>query len=344
MQSQGAGALALVCFGLLAQSGYAQGAPPPQYGGQQPGYGQAPPQPAPPPPANAPEGSGAPPPASAPPPAAAYPAPEQPPAQGYGQPAPAYGATPEQQYSPPPSAPPPPPREERIDEPPPPDPPEKGEGGFKMPPWSVRVDPFTWLIEGRLGFELEVGLLKWMTAELVPVFVTNDTPPTLSSFGGRDDAVKQESNGAGPISGTSIGLGFWLSGHALQGYVLRAIFTNYGYKYKTDGLTDSSGVQHPDHLVHTDRWLMGMFGSHSTWGPFTIAGGIGLGVDLNSAPQCYPEGPIAASDVGNRQGSGCKRLELVTQDRNRNSVVVDVSPPFYPVVIAGRISLGVTFD
>src|SRR5688572_9831479 len=83
-----------------------------------------PPQPAPPPPPPHPPPSPAPPqPAPAPPQAAPAPPPATPaPPPAYGQP---------QYYEP---LPPPPP---------PPEPPEKK--GFKMPPWSVRIDPFLWL-------------------------------------------------------------------------------------------------------------------------------------------------------------------------------------------------------
>jgi hypothetical protein len=116
---------------------------------------------------------------------------------------------------------------------------------------------------------------------------------------------------------SSIRTGFWLDGHALHGYVLRAIFTNYGYEY-------TSSI---DRFVHTDRVLEGMFGSHATWGPFTISGGIGLGVDLNHQVRCVGTNP------------NCNDLEL----RTPNTVSI-VSASFYPVVIDGRFSLGVTFD
>ena len=231
--------------------------------------------------------------------------------------------------APPPSGAPPPRRyrlegtlvEEPEAPPPPPLPPEHH--GFKMPPWSVRIDPFTWLIEGRLGFELEVGVLKWLSVEMVPVFVTAESPPTFSSFSSRDSGVSQQSNGLGPISGTSIGAGFWLGGNVLHGYVLRAIFTDYGYTYVS---RDNAGEI--DRFSHTDRWLMGMLGSNSTFGPFTIAGGIGLGVELNKQGRCAPP------------DNGCKDLEIRLSDGNAGIV----SPSFYPVVLAGRISLGVTFD
>jgi hypothetical protein len=246
------------------------------------------------------------------------PPPEPPPA--YAEPPPAY-APPPPGYSEPPL-------------PPAPDA-EQNDGKFHMPPWSIRVDPFTWLIEGRLGFELEAGITKWLTGEIVPVFVTNATPPTLSSFDSRSADIRQSSNGLGPLSGTSLGLGFWLGGHAFHGYVLRAIFTDYGYTYRS---RDETGGQ--DSVTHTDRWLMGMIGSHSTWGVFTLAGDFGLGVDLNHQTRCYDSDPIV---LGHTSSSGCNGLELLTTD-NGQTQVANVASSFYPVVIAGRISLGVTFE
>ncbi len=209
---------------------------------------------------------------------------------------------------------------------PPPAPPQRNDpsaGAFRMPPWSVRIDPFNWLLEGRLGIQLEAGITDWLSAELVPVFVTDGTPPTLDSYTDRASSVSQSSNGLGPLSGTSIGAGFWLGGHVFQGYVLRAIFTNYGYGYRTSD--DNGGLV--DRLSHTDRQLIGMIGSVSTFGVFTIAGDFGLGVDLNHETRCV-------------DSSHCDGLELTLG----NGTVVDVAPSFYPVVIAARFSFGVTFQ
>ena len=268
------------------------------------------------PPAAAPPGSDATPPSTAP-----APSPAASSTAAYDtSPPPPDSSPPPSDYSPPPRAPEaPPPHLADVDEPLPPPPPEEHHG-FKMPPWSVRIDPFTWLIEGRLGVELEVGVLKWLSVELVPIFVTNTEPPALTGFSGRDSDVSQHSNGPGPISGTSIGAGFWLDGHVLHGYVLRAIFTNYGYTYSSAGNTDQ--------FTHTDRVLEGMFGSNATWGPFTIGGGIGLGVDLNHQVRCAGTNP------------NCNDLELEMP----NGGVSIISSSIYPVVIDGRISLGVTFD
>ena len=201
-----------------------------------------------------------------------------------------------------------------------------------MPPWSVRIDPFNWLLEGRLGFELEVGVLSFMTVEIVPVFVVNAKPPTMN-FRGGEDPLRQESNGIGPMSGASIGAGFWLSGEVLRGTVLRAMFQNYSYTYKTH---DDLGTI--DSASHTKRVLMGMIGSHNRWGAFTIATGIGLGVDLNSEERCYKD----ADTLGQPTGKDCGEIQ-VALDRAK-SVVFDGGGFLYPAVLAARISLGVSFD
>jgi hypothetical protein len=224
-------------------------------------------------------------------------------------------------------------------EPPPPPPPRERGGDFEMPPWSVRLDPFNWLLEGRLGLELEVGLLEFMTFELVPVFVVNDQPPTLN-LSGVEDTLRQESNGLGAMSGASLGLGFWLQGRVLRGTVLRAIFQNQGYTYKT---VDSGGTI--DRFSHTDRVLMGMIGSHSRFGAFTIAGGIGLGVDLNKEERCFDRGNDFTSAGTLRSsapsGRNCGEQQIAV---DRTGGVADVGGFLYPAVLEGRISLGVSFD
>jgi hypothetical protein len=289
----------------------------------------------------------------APAPAPAEPAPAQPAPQPYAQPAPQPYAQPAPQPyaqpAPAPAAPPPSTRYEgeagyqygneygadaNADD-------EGGDGGdgFEMPPFSIRLDPFSWLIEGRLGIELEVGLWKFISLELVPVLVANSEPPTFN-FSGRDDPISQESNGLGPFSGTSLGVGFWLNGEPHRGYVLRAIFTNYGYTYEA---SDSTGVF--DRVSHTERQLVGFFGSYARWGVFTLGGGIGLGYELNQKERCNP------TYVPNVDGSdrivaggpgGCDELQIALDDRAFD--IANLNSFLHPVVLMGRFSLGVSFD
>lgn len=203
-----------------------------------------------------------------------------------------------------------------------------------MPPWSVRVDPFNWLLEGRLGFELEVGLLDFMSVEVVPVVVANDKPPTLN-LGGAPDVLSQHSNGIGPISGASVDLGFWLDGKPLRGYVIRVGVTNYGYEYKTE---DDAGPI--DSVETTEREAFFMFGSHSRWGAFTISGGIGLGLHLNRQERCFPDN---ATSVNQAKTSGCDKQLLIAIDRGAQDSV-DLNGPLFPADLFGRFSLGVSFD
>ncbi len=282
-------------WGSGASAQYGQ-PPPPGYGQPPPpGYGQAPPP-----------GQG------------------QPPPPGYGQqPPPGYGQQGGYGNDPYAQPPPPPPRG------------KKGGGGFEMPSFSVRVDPFNWLLEGRLGFELEVELLDWMTVELVPVFVTNAEPPTLN-FSGREDNVSQHSNGLGSMSGAAIDVGFWLEGKAFRGYVLRAMLTNYGYRYEAQ-YDDATGASVTDELTKTDRRFLVYFGSHSKWGVFTIAGGIGLGLELNREERCLDDtGAVLTSDCDGE-------LLLQVGENGNRPLLANMNESTHPVVLEGRFSLGFVF-
>lgn len=204
-----------------------------------------------------------------------------------------------------------------------------------MPPLSVRIDPFNWLLQGRLGFEIEAGLLDFMSFELVPVFVVNEQPPMIN-FRGLDSELTQHSNGVGSMSGASFGLGFWLEGKPFEGNVLRVILTNYGYEYRTN---DDAGEI--DKAKHTERHLYGFFGSHHRWGFFTISAGIGLGVELNKEERCYPDPP--ATPKTDATSSGCDGQLLISLDRN-TSTLADLNGGLHPVYLMGRFSLGIVID
>jgi hypothetical protein len=275
-----------------------------------------------------------------PPPPEAPPAPPEPtpppePAPPPAEPAPA-AAPPEA----PPALPPPaasdpalpalepsaPPEPEQPDEP-------SGGGGFEMPAWSARIDPFNWLLEGRLGLELEVKLFEFMTVELVPVFVVNDEPPTLN-LSGSPDVLRQESNGLGPISGASLDVGFWLDGSAFSGYVIRVGITNYGYTYRTE---DDQGEI--DSVDTVEREAFVMFGSQASWGAFTLAGGIGLGVHLNKDERCFADGATSPSQS---RTSDCDGELLIATERSTQGVA-DLHGDLFPADLMGRFSLGVVF-
>jgi hypothetical protein len=220
------------------------------------------------------------------------------------------------------------------------DPPDTDDYGSPSEPreFSVRLDPFNWLIEGRLGIELEMTAWKFITVEIVPILVANDAPPTIN-FGEFSDALTQHSNGLGPFSGASIGAGFWLGGEPFRGYVLRAIFTNYGYEYRAE---DAAGRY--DSVKFTERRFVGFFGSHSRWGIFTIAGGFGLGYELNSQERCGLTSVITSSGDMKIAGrtTDCKDSQKIAIKRNL-SEQVDLNGSLHPVYLEARFSLGFVF-
>jgi hypothetical protein len=214
----------------------------------------------------------------------------------------------------------------------PPPPPQKPDDGFEIPDFSVRIDPFNWLLEGRLGFEFEVQLWEFITFETVPVFVVDESPLTLR-LGGREDNLTQHSNGLGALSGASLGVGFWLDGEPFEGTVLRAIYTNYGYDYRT-----RAGDRTIDEVEHTERHLYGFIGSYRRWGFFTLGGGIGLGVELNKQERCV----VTQATSFRTASSGCDgELQIALDDRGREAA--DLNGWLHPVQIVGRISLGAVF-
>jgi hypothetical protein len=203
----------------------------------------------------------------------------------------------------------------------------------------VRVDPFNLLLEGQLAIELEVAILKFLSAELVPIFIVNDTPPTFGYVTGREEHVTRSSNGLGPLAGTSIDVGFWPEGRALKGYVIRAIFTNYSYRYEAwDARADPF-----DTVDHVERRLLGYFGSHSRWGAFTMAGGFGIGTELNAERRCFRDVDGYAQPTTN-----CNKKELLirlTRDRVPTAYlpVADLYGGLGGVQLLVRFSLGVVF-
>jgi hypothetical protein len=215
---------------------------------------------------------------------------------------------------------------------PPPPPPQKPADGFSRPLLSFRIDPLSWLIDGRLPLEMEMQIWKFISVELVPVFVTSELSPSLNrSFDGN---VTQHSNGIGALSGASIGLGFWVSGRPMRGTVLRAILTDYGYTYRSN----FAGKQ-VDEVSHTDRHFYGFLGSNSTWGIFTVSGGFGLGVELNKERRCFPGNSVASAT------SDCAKDQqlIAVPDSTGRLGWADLHSFSYPIEAMVRLSLGVTF-
>lgn len=328
--------------------------PPPAYGTPPPADGSAP--------AQAPAGDQ---PQTAQQPAQGYPQqqpyPQQPPPAQQQQPYPQQPPPAQQQQPYPQQQPPPyqqPPPQQQV---PPPPPPQRFEGqvsgGYQEPTYpdrepdspsgggqswspsgfSFRLDPLNWLIEGRLGIELELGILSWLSVEMIPVLVANEEPPSFN-LSGRDDTVRQESNGIGPFSGASLGVGFWLGGEVFRGYVIRVLFTNYGYSYVAE---DSGGVF--DQVDHTERHFVFFFGSYSRWGLFTIGGGLELGYELNQEERCElmrtASGRFGAANTTDCDGE----LRIAIEDRT-NPQTGNLNDFLHPVSLGIRFSLGLAFD
>jgi hypothetical protein len=204
--------------------------------------------------------------------------------------------------------------------------------------FSVRVDVLNWLLLGRLRVELEATVWKFISVQLVPVFVTTQSPIALN-YAGLDDPLTQHSNGLGPISGVSIGAAVWLSGEPFQGYALRFEFENYGYEYRS---ADAQGVF--DHVTFTERRLIAFFGSHSRFGAFTFAGGFGLGYELNQVQRC--DLTIVTTDgvdtIVAGSTSHCQGHQYIALDRQLHNRA-DVNGPLHPVYFQARFTLGVVF-
>lgn len=261
----------------------------------------------------------------------AAPPPAYPPQQGYPQQQqyPQQQGYPQQQY----------PQQQGGYEPPPPPRRRDPDTDGSFPDFSIRADPLHWLIAGRLPIEMEVQPLKalrFLTVQLVPIFVTWSSPPALN-LQGREDNLTQHSNGLGPISGASIGLGFWLSGQPLKGYVLRASYSNYSYEYKTrDGEGDPL-----DRVTYVERRVLGEIGSYSRYGAFIIGGTLQIGAELNDKSRCVSvtnSGQIRPDAAPN-----CEDLQIVIDDTREGGEVVNLRSSLHPVVLDFTFTLGVAF-
>jgi hypothetical protein len=216
---------------------------------------------------------------------------------------------------------------------------ERGFKRRKQREFSVRFDPLNWLIQGRLSIEVEASLWEFLSVQVVPIVVTGASPIALN-YASLDDKITQHSNGIGPISGISIGLGAWLSGEPFKGYVIRLELTNYGYEYRA---ADSMGTF--DRVTFTERRLKAFFGSHSRFGPLTFAGGFGLGLELHQVERCgltYVSGGGSSMDQIEGRSSDCHGKQLIALDREPRDTS-NLNGPLHPVYIEARFSLGVVF-
>jgi len=200
--------------------------------------------------------------------------------------------------------------------------------------YSVRIDLLNWLLLGRLSIELEAAVWKFLSVTLTPVFVLAKSPIAIN-YAGVDDPVTQHSNGIGPLSGVSVGVGAWLWGEPFKGYVIRLEFTNYGYSYRSD---DDAG--RIDRVDFTERRALLFIGSHSRFGAFTFAGGFGLGYELNQQTRCGLSSSV--SDTIQSRENDCRGRQQIALDRGVQERM-DLNGPLHPVYFLARFSLGVVF-
>lgn len=293
----------------------------------------APPAPAPPPAPAAPPSKA---PAPAPAPVAPAPAPVAPtPAAAPVAPVPAPAPVAPAPVAPTPAEPP-----GSRESPPPPAPP-----GRKIPEISIRVDAINLVMGGDLNLELEVGLLRFLSVEVVPSFVVNENPPTHGYVSGLEEQLERKANGLGPLAGATFDVGFWLNGRAMRGTVLRVMFMTHSYEYES---SDNAGVF--DRVRVTERVLGGFLGSQWRAGAFTVAGGFGLGGVIGGQRRCFTANELPTMH--------CRKNQLLIQvERHRHVapeemmegrieqplVVADLNGFLGSVRSLGRLSLGVVF-
>jgi hypothetical protein len=204
----------------------------------------------------------------------------------------------------------------------------------RIPEISVRLDPFNWLLHGQLAFELEVAVWRFLSAELQMRFVVGDEPPVVH-YRSRPDSLRLRSNGAGPLAGFAIGAAAWFGGKPFQGYVLRAYFQNTALAYESVDADE----QRLDRVEQTERRLGLTFGSHSRFGHFTIGGGLGFEVELNSQSRCF-----LGTSYNDPSTSGCSndRVQLIALDPVDGDTA-DLNGRIHPVYFVMRLSVGAVF-
>jgi hypothetical protein len=204
----------------------------------------------------------------------------------------------------------------------------------------VRADVFDLVLEGDLNLELEVGVLKSMSVEVIPSFVVNQRPPTLGYLSGLDAKLHRRSDGAGPLSGATFDVGFWLEGKAMRGTVLRVMFQTHSYEYEA---SDETGVF--DRVRMTERVLAGFLGSQWRIGAFTMSTGFGFGGVIGGQKRCFTASELPTSQCADNQLLilAERHVHDPNPDRHSPLVVTDLNGFLGGVRLLGRLSLGVVF-
>ncbi len=207
----------------------------------------------------------------------------------------------------------------------------------EFPDWSLQLDPANWLLYGRLGVHLEFAVLDWLTLQTSPVFAVAQQPALLF------EGVRQHSNGIGPLTGSTLEAGFWLSGRAFRGAVLHVGISNYAYRFRGVATHDLPPNyvrgETIDEASYTERRLSLFVGTVHRLGVLSLSASLGLGYELNQQHRCLVEPQHApASECDGfllRRGTG------LTRDA---ADLHALAGPFYPVSLLGRLAIGVVFD
>lgn len=206
----------------------------------------------------------------------------------------------------------------------------QAEQEVKFPDFSVRIDPLNWLLDGRLGIEIEVEAFEWLTIETIPLFVVGSEPILLA------DTVRQHSDGWGPLAGASLSAGFWLEGDSFRGTVLRAGLTSYALRYQGIG-PDGEVV---DEAPLSEQRLSFMLGSGRRWGYFTLSGGFGLEYELNHDRRCVVRDGL----ISRATTDGCRDGDYFVLYDEALGHAENLRGPLFPVEFIFRFSLGFVID
>ena len=208
---------------------------------------------------------------------------------------------------------------------------------LEIPDFSVRIDPLNWVVEGQLGFEIEVEALEWLTIETVPRFVMAHEPLTLP------DNIRQYSNGLGPLAGASLSAGFWLEGDSFRGTVIRAGLTRYGYRYASIAKKGERTEGQPlDEASLTQTRLTLMLGSGRRFGYFTLGGGFGIEYELFDRERQCLERPSGPWEMVTKVG--CDSREFLLRRRESEPDAANLRSFLFPLEFVFRFSVGVVFD
>ena len=113
---------------------------------------------------------------------------------------------------------------------------------------------------------------------------------------------------------------------------------------KRDRGTLSVGMCDIDHFKYIEREFQVLFGSHSKWGPVTLAGTFGLGTALKKEQRCFTGSDPKTTAVT----SGCENskqalIAIVPGPISNQDGVANLNGWAYPIDLLFRISLGVVF-